>query len=66
MNNGPRSPIEMVKRADAAARHLMGITDYYREDQLKNWKQSDPVMHALIKARLKEIRGDAAGPAQEG
>lgn len=59
------TPAELLQRAHAMAGLIAGMPEMYKDSELIKLKKADPTLHALVKKRMEDIRGQT-GPAKEG
>lgn len=57
--NVPQTPNDMLAVADSLAQELLGLPESVKDSQLRRLKQSNPVLHSLVKARMEEARETA-------
>lgn len=58
-NMMPQTPDEMMEAADSLAQQLLGKPDSIKDSELRALKAKNPVLHALVKEKLDQIRGSA-------
>ena len=58
--DGSVSPEQMLERAHVIACHLLRMPETEKDSALKQIKQDNAVLYALVKAALQEIRACAA------
>jgi hypothetical protein len=60
-----QSPQEINQRAEQMAREFLQMDQKTRTRALRNLKQNDPDMHAIVTQNLKNLRQEAASAGQE-
>ncbi len=53
------SPMELVAKAQAIATQLLGLPEGNKDCELVRLKQTDPVLHALVKKAMADLRKQA-------
>jgi hypothetical protein len=54
--NSPQTPQDMMQVADSIAQQLMGLPESVKDAELRKLKTSNEVLHALVKARMDQMR----------
>ena len=60
MGGGGNTPDAKLAEADILATQLVSMPELERKAQLAALRNSDTTLHALVKARMEKIRGQAA------
>jgi hypothetical protein len=54
--NVPQTPTDMLQVADSLATELMGLPETVKDSELRKLKTSNEALHALVKARMEQMR----------
>lgn len=54
-----QTPEDLMSAAQSLADQLMGQPESVKDSQLRKLKQTNPVLHSLVRARIDQIRRDA-------
>ena len=57
--NTPVTPNDLQAAADALAQQLLGLPEGQKDSQLRELKQFNPTLHALVREKMDDIRRDA-------
>lgn len=55
----PQTPEEMMQQAESLAQQLLGLPESQKDSELRALKTKNETMHALVRAKLDQIRGQA-------
>jgi hypothetical protein len=61
--NPKQSPQDMLQVADGLAQDLLGRTDAEKRQELAKLRQNNEALHAMVKAKLDQIRRDTRSTA---
>jgi len=56
-NMMPQTPEDMLSQAESLAQQLLGLPESQKDSELRALKQKNPLLHDLVVAALKRIRG---------
>jgi len=59
----PISPEDMMAVADQLANELLGLPEGQKDSELRKLKQSNEVLHSLVRGRMDQIRRDTKSQA---
>lgn len=59
----PQTPEDMMAVADSIANQLLGLPEGQKDSELRKLKQSNSVLHSLVRARIDQIRRDVKSQA---
>lgn len=57
--NASVTPEDMWAEAESMAQQLLGLPESIKDSELRKLKQSNPMLHSLVRQRMDEIRRDA-------
>jgi hypothetical protein len=55
----PVTPNDLQAAAESLAQQLLGLPEGQKDSQLRELKQFNPTLHALVRQKMDDIRGDA-------
>ena len=61
--NVPQTPQDMLAMAESLAQQLLGQPESVKDSELRKLKQSNEVMHSLVKAKMEKLRQQARSQA---
>lgn len=61
--NVPQTPQDMLSLADGMAQELLGYPESVKDSELRKLKQSNEVLHSLVRSRMDQIRRDTKSSA---